>query len=702
MDLSGFFQPKSIAIIGASRTEGSLGQVFFGKLLNYGYTGKIYPVNPQADEISGIRCYASIDVIPDQPDMAVILVRKDLAISAVESCGQKGIKNIVMITAGFREIGGEGVIREKQLLQVVKKYKQNLIGPNCMGLINTDPEFRMNASFSPTDPFEGNVAFVSQSGALGVAVLEMSRIMHLGFSIFISEGNKAHLADHHFLEYLASHQRTKVVTMYLESIEDGSAFRKIAGTLSRQKPIIAIKAGRSKSGAKAASSHTGALASSERATSALFEKCGILQAQSLSEMFDMALAFSNQPLPKGDQIAVMTNAGGPAILATDAIEKFGLQMANLSKKTKDELIKFLPEEASVDNPVDMIASANEICYQQALKLLLKDTGVDAVLLIIVRPPVNTTPAMIAEKLSAVLRSDPDKPVFIILMAHKDENSGLPMFQKLHLPVYSYPEAAAFSMSMLRKYYLWQKKPSDKIRKIKVNTSSAHSIFEAARNDSREHLRYGELDEILGLYEFPFVKGKIIQSEEEALQVYNEFKSPVVLKIESDEIIHKSDSGCVRVNLKSERDVKKAYQGIINNALKITTPEKISGLLIQEFLTGTNEVALGMKRDPNYGPLIMVGIGGIFIELFKDVIFRLAPLTEKDAWEMIREMKGYPIFEGFRGAEPLDASVIVESLLKLSQLSMDFQDILELDLNPFLVAPQKKNCKIVDARIRIQL
>jgi acetyltransferase len=398
----------------------------------------------------------------------------------------------------------------------------------------------------------------------------------------------------------------------------------------------------------------------------------------------------------------MTNAGGPAILATDAIEKQGLHMAELSPKTKNDLIQFLPEESSVNNPVDMIASADEKSYQLTLELLLKDQGVDAVMVIIVRPPVNTTPAMIADKLSQVLKSDPQKPVFIILMAHKDENSGLSIFQKFQLPVFSYPEAAAFSLSMLRKYYLWQTQPVKKTPEININTSRITPSIEIARKENRENLNFSEINKILKLYDFPVVDGKIIRSKEEAIQFFQKSNQPAVLKIESEAIIHKSDSGCVKINLKTESEIAEAYKEILENALKITTPEKISGHLIQEYLSGTHEVALGMKRDLNYGPLIMVGMGGIFIELFKDVVFRLAPLTEEDAWEMLREMKAYPIFEGFRGAQPLPGSVIVESLLKLSQLSMDFPEILELDLNPFVVAPQKKKCKIVDARIRIQL
>jgi acetyltransferase len=702
MDLKLFFQPQSIAIIGASRKEGSLGQVFFEKLLHYGYTGKIYPINPQTSEINGIPCFPSADALPDIPDLAIILVRKELAADAVEACGKNGIKHIIMITAGFREVDGEGIKREKQLMKLVRKHKIRLIGPNCMGVINTDPSIRMNASFSPTEPYQGNVAFISQSGALGVAVLEMSKLLQLGFSIFISEGNKADLVDHHFLNFLATHKQTKVITLYLESIEEVSRFRDTAKKISRQKPIIALKAGSSSSGAAAAASHTGALASSDLATDALFNQCGIIRTHTIAEMFDLALAFSNQPLPLGKKVAVITNAGGPAILATDAIVKQELEMAKLSEKTKHGLREFLPEEASVNNPVDMIASANEITYQQTLDLLLKDKQVDAIMIIIVRPPVKTTPQMIAEKFKDLLSQDLKKPLTVVLMAEKDEACGLSVFQELQLPIYSYPESAAYSLSKMYQYAQWRKKPLDKIKKIKVDKASLVHIFEAAKADRRKFLQYQEITTLLQAYDFPLVGGKVTQSAQEAVKFFNHLKKPIVLKIESEDIIHKSDSGCVRVKLDDPQKIAEAFNDIMDKALKISRPDKITGILAQEMIQGNAEVVLGMNRDPNYGPLIMFGMGGVFVEIFKDICFRLAPLGENDAWDMIKDTQAYQILKGFRGSEPVDFKVIVDSLLKLSQLSLDWPEISELDLNPFMVAPLQNNCKIVDARIKINL
>lgn len=699
-NLDGFFKPHSIAVIGASRKEGSLGKVFFDKLLHYGYRGKIFPVNPQATEINNVPCFPTIEDVPEVPEMAVIMVKKELAIEVVESCGKKGIKNIVMITAGFREIGGEGITRENQLVSVLKKYGMRMIGPNCMGIINTDPEVRLNASFSPTEPFTGNVAFVSQSGALGVAVLEMSKIIHLGFSLFISEGNKADLLDSDFLEYLATHEKTEVITLYLESIEDTARLRKILTQLSRQKPIIALKAGSSASGARAASSHTGALASSERATEAFFQQCGILRVHTIENMFNLALGFSNQPCPKGDRIAVLTNAGGPAILATDAIEHFGLKMAELSERTKTELRKFLPEEAAVNNPVDMIASANETTYKNALFHLLKDENVDAIMIIIVRPPVNTTPALIAEGLKEILANKTHKPVFVVLMAKKDETSGLDIFSELHLPIYSYPEAAAYSMAGMLKFHQHRKLPVSKPKKIAVERGGLRHIFESAAFEKREYLRTAEILSLLQPYDFPLAASTITQSAAEAVEFFQRRNQPVVLKIEADDIIHKSDSGGVKINLKTTEDIQRSFISLLEKAHQTVRPEKISGILVQEMVSGQYELAFGMKRDPNYGPMIMLGMGGIFIEIFNDVSFRIAPLTEHDAQEMIKEIKGYRLLQGFRGQPAIDTRIIIDNLLRLSQLALDWPQISELDFNPFIVDPDPNKCKIVDVRIKI--
>jgi acetyl coenzyme A synthetase (ADP forming)-like protein len=702
MNLEKFFEPQSIAIIGASRQEGTLGRVFLDSLVRFKYRGQIFPVNPQTDEINGLKCYSSVEALTQIPDLAVILVRKEIANETVEKCGTKGIKNIIMITAGYREVGGDGIKREKQLQKIIKKKKIRLIGPNCMGIINTDPKVSMNASFSPTEPYPGNIAFISQSGALGVAVLEMSKALHLGFSIFVSEGNKADLVDADFLEYLAVHDRTEVISLYLESIEDVSKFRKLTSNISRKKPIIALKAGRSESGVKAASSHTGALASSDLATEAMFIQSGIIRAESIEQLIELSLAFSKQPIPKGKNIAVITNAGGPAILATDAIEQFDLTLAQLSVKTTDYLKTFLPAEASVQNPVDMIASADATTYQKTLKAVQNDPNVDAILLIIVRPPVNTTPRMIAEGFRDILQDKKYKPIFIILMAQHDDSCGLEVFRELNLPVYAYPESAARSVSTMLKFNSWRTRPAGKFEKFKLDKGSLFHIFEEAKAEKREQLNSQLVYKLLDAYGFPIPYWTIVQSAEEAVDIYQNLNCPLTLKIESDDIIHKSDVGGVRTNLKGVHDIRRAFSQLMENALEVTKGDKIAGILVQETVPSFQEVALGMKRDPVYGPMIMFGMGGIFVEAFNDVSFRIAPVSERDAWEMIKDIKGYHILKGLRGQEAVDFTLITETLQRLSQLTLDWPQIEEIDLNPFIVAPQRNYCKIVDARIRINL
>jgi len=701
MKLQGFFEPRSVAIVGASRKVGSLGYNFFHNLIQYGYRGKLFPINPKAKEIDGILCYPSIDTLPEVPDLAVILVPKEVAAETVECCGKKGIKNIIMITAGFREIGGGGVQREEALLEIVRCYNMRMIGPNCMGIINTDPAVRLNASFSPTEPYTGNVAFISQSGALGVAVLEMARAMRLGFSIFISEGNKADLKDADFLEFLEQHHPTGVITLYLESIEDAPRFREICTRISRRKPIIAVKAGRSRSGARAASSHTGALASSDAATKALFKQTGVIRADTIQELFEYALAFSNQKLPQGNRIAVVTNAGGPSILATDAIEHFGLQMAKLSEATIRKLRTFLPEEAAVHNPVDMIASATEVTYRQTLQVLLADDQVDAIMVIIVRPPVKTTPRLIAEQFRKILQPGGHKPIFVVLMAQPDESCGLEIFQELKLPVFSYPESAARSMARMVAYRQWLSKPEGSIPEFSVDHQTARAIFQEPIITPEGYLSTPQAFQLLKAYGFPVAEVHLAQTLEEAEAIFQQLTPPVVMKIESTAIVHKSDIGGVKTYLSSKTQLQEAFQEIMANALKVTDQSNIQGILIQEMVTGQTEVVLGMQRDPNYGPLIMFGSGGILVEVLKDVSFRIAPLTDQDTREMISEIRGFPILQGIRGKPGVDLALIADALLRLSQLSLDFPQIREMDINPFILSPEKEKCKIVDVRVRIE-
>jgi acetyl coenzyme A synthetase (ADP forming)-like protein len=702
MSLDGFFRPQSIAILGVSRNRGSLSGKFFDALVKYNFQGNLFPVNPRAAEIGGIPCYPSVDSIPVVPALGIILVPKEIALEAVESCGKKGIKNILMITAGFREVGGEGIKREKQLVQMIRKYDIRMIGPNCMGIINTDPAVRLNASFSPTEPYSGNVAFISQSGALGVVVLEMCKALRLGFSFFVSVGNKVDLGERDFLEYLEYHEPTKVIVLYQESIENANHLRDVLSRITKRKPVIVLKAGRGESGAKAASSHTGALASSDLAVEAFYKQSGVIRVDSLEELFELTQTFSKQSVPRGKRVAILTNAGGPGILATDSIEKMGLKLAKFNPHTKLKLEEQLPAEASLDNPVDMIASADEKVYQAVLTVLQEDNGIDSIMVIIVRPPVNTTIRKIASNLRKPLNSSNRKPTFVVLMAQPDSTCGLEVFQDLNLPVYAYPESAVRSISAMIKYREFVEKKRKGIVEFEINTTAVKDIFEKVKREDRTYLYYSEIEEILKTYQYPLPFSRIVQTAEQAIQLQHQLKKPVVLKILSEEIIHKSAIGGVKPNLKNSNEIKKAFDYITYSALKNTTKDKINGILVQEMIKDGFEIVLGIKRDPLFGPLIMFGLGGIHIEIFKDICFRIAPLTEEDAYEMIDEIKSFKIFKEVGGITEFTKSLIAEWILRLSQLALDWPQIVELDLNPIKIFPEPESCKIVDSRIKLNL
>jgi acetyltransferase len=699
-ELKSFFEPSGIAIIGASRTPGSLGKLFFDNVVQFGFKGQIYPVNPKADEIDGIRCYPDIQSLPDGIDLAVILVRKDLAPDAMEACGQKGIKSVIVVTAGFKEVGAEGAEREEKLLQIARKYGIRFIGPNCMGIFNTHPNVNLNASFTPTEPLPGHVAFISQSGALGVAVLELAKQMNLGFSVFVSAGNKADLKDTDFIRYAATDENTKVITLYQESVDEPEIFRKEVAAISPKKPIIILKAGRTSAGQKAASSHTGALASSDKATQALFDQIGVIRVDNVRELFEASLAFSTQPIPSGNRVAILTNAGGPGILATDAVDTYGLKMAELSETTRQKLRAFLPEEASVHNPIDMIASATHDTYRESAKLILQDEQVDALMIIIVRPPTSTTPLKIIQEIHSIIPPDNQKPIFFIVMAEHDEESGVKVALELGYPVFNYPESGAFALKKMLEFSSIRQRDGFHIESFETDDEKVSAIIQNAQSQNREHLTDQEVRDILNAYGFPQPAYIVTKSPDEAVEFQKKLNRPVVLKIESPAIIHKSDIGGVRIDLHEENQIRTAFREILENAGKHASEEEIEGILVQEMIKG-REVALGMADDPHYGPLLMFGLGGIFVEIFKDVVFRIAPITRRDAKIMITSIKGYPILAGARGKAAVDFDFLEELLLRTSQLIVRHPEIKEMDLNPVILNPDRKDCAAVDARIRIK-
>ena len=681
--------PKSVVIIGASRKEGSLGKMYLDAVLKFKYTGLIYLVNPKADEIEGIKCYPDIDSLPQTPDLAILLLPKDFVIAAVEQLARNNIKNIVVISAGFKEVGGEGIEREKQLLEIVKKNNLRMVGPNSMGLFNTIDDLSFNGTFSPTPPIPGHVGFVSQSGALGVAVLELSMDRGLGFSVFVSTGNKTDISDVEILQYLSDDDNTKVAMLYQESIDNPEKFREICTSFVQKKPLIVLKAGRTKSGLKAASSHTGALASDDIVADTFLRQCGAIRCQTLDELLDTALAFENQPIPKGNKIAVVTNAGGPGILASDALEKSGLGLAQLSENTIQQLKKILPEEASFSNPVDMIASATHETYKNTCEILIADDNVDAILLIIVKPPVKTTPLQIIENLKLLIESN-SKPIYATLMARATTEAGLGKFRELKIPVYNFPESAAVAIGNVVKY----NSIKNKIKPIKLSAK-----FQSVYFENKSQAPVSEIMDLFKKYNLLVCEHIVTDNLNDALNFLGSAKN-VVMKVANHEIIHKSDSGLVLLNINNEHLMKSKFPELLEN-IKSNLSSGISpNILIQKMIKGKIELVIGSRNDPQFGQVLMFGRGGTLVELIKDVAFRVLPIDHEEALELIKEIKGYKLLTGYRSISAVNLNNLADLLVKASQMLVENPQILEMDLNPLIWQEGEDYPTIVDFRMTV--
>jgi acetyltransferase len=681
LDLTKIFRPSSIALIGVSRKEGSLGKNFLNAILRMHYQGKIYIINPKADQILGIKCYPDLKSLPQKPDLAIILLPYKFVLPTLEDLGKNAIRNVIVISAGFKEIGGEGVEREKQLVEIARRYGMNLLGPNCMGIFNTDPSVSFNGTFSPTLPNPGHVAYVSQSGALGVAIMELAAQTDLGFSVFVSTGNKAVISDHHVLEFLKGDPNTYIVTLYLESIDNPRAFLSATQKLGIEKPILAVKAGRTESGKKAASSHTGALANPEYIMDGFLRQCGVLRMETVEDMFDAARALAAQPLPKGKKMAVITNAGGPGILASDALEQQGLKLARFEESTVEKLRSFLPEEAACTNPVDMIASATHETYRDALEVVVNDPNVDGVILIIVKPPVNTTPAMIAEHLEPVLKNT-KKTVIPVLMAQRDETAGVEIFKRLNLPIFSYPESAAKALGVMVRYQNVRKQLQTMAEKQGSERPASPAL--KTRSGQAGQAPLADLLNLLQAYDIPLVDFVLSPNAEDLLGFMRGKSGKFVLKIANEQILHKTEHGLVRLNITSKEELLTTIKQLQEKAQALLPPEVQPVFLIQQQLASGLELVLGGKRDDHFGPFVMFGIGGIFVEALKDIRFRLAPFGESVARQMIDELKAQVLLNGFRGMPKADRGQLSRIIANFSRLLADHNEIAEMDLNPLIV------------------
>ena len=692
--LESFFQPQSVAVIGASRDPEKLGYAVVYNLKNGGFPGTLYPVNPKADHILGLQVYPSILDIPDPVDLAVIVIPYPYVPAVLEQCGQKGVPSVVVISAGFREAGREGLERERELIEISQRYGLRLIGPNCLGVIDTDTP--LNASFAAGMPPGGPIAFMSQSGALGTAVLDIAMAGSIGFSKFVSLGNKADVSEIDLLEAWGDDPASRVILIYVEGVPDGQKFIQVARRVTRKKPVVAIKSGVTAAGSRAVSSHTGSLAGSEAAYKAAFRQAGIIRATSMESLFDYARAFAYQPLLAGDRIGIVTNAGGPGILATDALEHAGLRIPRLTPETTRALTEYLPGAASAANPVDVLGDAMADRYERAIGLVLQDPNVDG-LIVILTPQAMTEIEATAHAVGRMAQSS-SKPVLGCFMGEERIRAGVDILGQYGVPNYPFPERAARALAAMSAYRREQQRPIFEPPQTYACIPSVRELFDRVRAEGRVSIGDAEAWSVLECYGFNIPKSRLAETAEEAIEIAEEIGYPVVMKIASPDILHKTDVGGVKVGLRTPDDVRDAFDLITYRATRYVPDARIWGCQVQQMVTGGREVLLGMSRDPQFGPLVAFGLGGIYVEALKDVAFRVAPFSREEAGEMIREIRSYPLLEGVRGQPPADHEAMVDALMKISQLVTDFPEIVELDINPLIVFDEGQGAIAIDMRL----
>ncbi len=695
--LEAFFRPSSIAVVGASRDPDKLGYAVLSNLKEGGFSGALYPINPKADEILGLPVYPSVLDIPEPVDLAVIVIPYPFVPAALDECGRKGIAAAVIISAGFREAGREGLEREQELIEIAQRHSMRLIGPNCLGVIDTQTP--LNATFAAGMPPGGPIAFMSQSGALGTAVLDIALAGRIGFSRFVSLGNKADVDEIDLLAAWEDDDASRVILIYVEGVSDGHQFMQVARQVTRKKPVVAIKSGVTQAGSRAVSSHTGSLAGSEAAYRAAFRQAGIVRADSMERLFDYARAFAYQPLPPGERIAIVTNAGGPGILATDALERAGLQLARFQPATIEALMADLPGAASAANPVDVLGDALAARYEHALQLVLRDPGVDGVI-VIVTPQAMTEIEATAHVIGRVAAQS-RLPILGCLMGEARIEAGVRVLHRYGVPNYPFPERVAGALAAMVGYQRQQGRSAPPLRQFEVDRAAAQQVFDRAHQEGRVSIGDSEARAILEAYGFPVPPSQLAATPEEAIDAAEEMGYPVVLKIASPDILHKTDVGGVRLNLRSPGDVRDAFDLIVYRASRYVPDARIWGCLVQKMVPSGREVLIGMNRDPQFGPLVAFGLGGIYVEALKDIVFRIAPFSPQEAEEMIREIRSYPLLEGVRGEPPADHTAMVDALCRISQLVTDFPAIVELDINPLLVFEQGRGALALDMRLVLQ-
>ena len=697
MSSSIFLNPKSIAVIGASEKPGTIGKAIISNIMN-GYKGEIYPVTPSHETVFGRRAYKSVIDVPNNIDLAVVVTPSKIVPSVIEECGKKNVRGAIIITAGFKEVGGEGESLQKQVAEISRKYGVRIIGPNCLGVMNLAPQTMMNSTFLKVTPKTGNIALVSQSGAICAALVEDAIAQDIGFSAVISMGNKVDMNENDILEMLIEDEQTKVIVMYLEDLADGRQFieicRKITKEVKNKKPVLVLKAGRTPEGARAAMSHTGALMGSDEVYDAIFTQAGAIRVDTMQELFDYATAFAKQPLP-GDGVVIVTNAGGPGILSTDALSKYEIKMANI-EEIRPKIDAVIPSYGSSRNPVDIVGDADYNRFDRVLSEVLVHPNTGAA--VVMCTPSATLDYDGLARVVVKMSKTKGKTILASLMGLAEGTENKKILSEGGVPHYVYAELAIRALKTMYDYRSWINTPKSYVRSFKVDRERAREIFDGVRKQNRSHLIEEEGYEVLKAYGFPVPTSILAQDESDCIMAAQQIGYPVVMKIASPDIIHKSDAGGVKVNLRSEEEVRNAYRSIISSATKYKSDAKILGVLVQEMVKGGKETIIGAKQDPKFGPLVMFGMGGIYVEVLKDVVFRLAPIDEYEASRMVESVRTSKILRGVRGERPSDINALVECLQRLSQLVIDFPEITEFDMNPLLVLEEGKGCKSVDVRI----
>ncbi len=697
------FSPKSLAVVGATGVAGTVPYDIFANIVQDKFRGLVFPVSPGRGCIDCFKPYRYVKDIPEPVDLAVLVFPSSVCHMALEQCGEMGIKAAIIISAGFREVGGQGIEREQQIKEIADRHGISFVGPNCLGVINTDPNVNLNASFARKMPEEGNIAFLSQSGALCTAVLDYAQAKHIGFSKFVSFGNKADISEVDLLYYLKDDPKTKVILMYLEEVRDGAALMAAAREIIREtgKPILAIKSGRTRLGAAAAASHTGSLAGSDEICEEAMRQAGIIRCRTIEDMFNTAIALAYQPLPKGDRVAIITNAGGPGVLATDAAIDEGVHLATFSEETTAAFKKSLPNTANIKNPVDVIGDARADRYDAALTAVMADDGVDGAM-VILTPQSMTDIDDIAQSISTMSQTNAHKPLYASFMGESDVASGIDIMQRHKIPHYSLPEDMCLAFAAAHRFKMGLETPHDQpVTFSDVSRDDAHALLEAAGQAGRHHITEHLAEQVLAAYGLPVLPGQVAASADEAVSIAGEIGYPVVMKVVSDDIIHKVDVGGVKLNIAADDAVRQAYEAITANALAHKSDAVIEGILVQKMVArGGEEVILGLKKDPSFGTVVMFGLGGTFVEIFRDVSFRVAPVEASEVSAMIRQIKAYPMLAGARGRTPRDIAAVETCIQRLSQLAVECPQITELDINPLIVLDEGEGCFVADARIML--